>query len=326
MNVLRTSVVCNGRRIPLGKGKPIFSSSESAWSGFLVEEIRAPSIPRAALCKWPSTHLVLVKSGELQIEFTANGKRHQFIATPPSVTIWPKGYMVRRYSCAGASELLVVSFDPSTLQRLMRRFGGLFPGSLAPQMAIRDETIISLLLSMEGEIKSACPGGTAFGELLSVALAAYVSRRYSVEAGRETRRPLGTENGELRKVLEYIEAHIASDLTLEVLAEVARLSPHHLCHLFKDSLGISIHQYVLKERIRVAKQILVEEDTTLADTAMATGFANQSHFTVVFRRYTGTTPRKYRQTYRLANRTTAVCNTQKQRPECCTRRARTSQA
>lgn len=98
----------------------------------------------------------------------------------------------------------------------------------------------------------------------------------------------------LQRILDYIQDNLDRNMGLEELADLVQLSSHHLRKLFKQSMGISLHQYVLQCRIERAKTLLKSTDLSIAQIAQLVSFYDQSHFTNVFRRYTKLTPRQYR--------------------------------
>lgn len=98
----------------------------------------------------------------------------------------------------------------------------------------------------------------------------------------------------LRRALEFIEAHFDRPITLARLAAVVNLSPFHFHRQFKQSAGLTPRKYIYQLRIERAKTLLCDSDLPLADVAIQVGFADQSHFTVSFRRATSMTPRTYR--------------------------------
>ena len=104
----------------------------------------------------------------------------------------------------------------------------------------------------------------------------------------------GLPGARLKRVLDYINAHLGSQLRIAEMASLANTSPHHFCELFRRSVGMSPHKYVVSRRIAHAKQLLRDGRLDVGDAAFASGFANQSHFTKVFRRRTGMTPREFR--------------------------------
>jgi len=98
----------------------------------------------------------------------------------------------------------------------------------------------------------------------------------------------------LRRVTDYISAHLDQQLTLAELGSVACMSPYHFARLFQRSTGIPPHRFVLRARIDRAALLLVAEPLSIARISRVVGFRTPSHFTAVFRRITGVTPRAYR--------------------------------
>jgi AraC family transcriptional regulator len=94
--------------------------------------------------------------------------------------------------------------------------------------------------------------------------------------------------------MDYIQAHLAQDLSLESMATVAAMSAYHFSRLFKQSTGLAPHQYLLTCRIERAKPLLKQGDLTIAQIARIVGFSSQSHFGYHFKRLTGVTPRQFR--------------------------------
>ena len=98
----------------------------------------------------------------------------------------------------------------------------------------------------------------------------------------------------LRRVTEYIERHLDTDLTLAELAAVVCMSPYHFARLFKCSTGVPPHRFVVRQRIARASAFLVTPELSIAEISRMVGFRTPSHFTTVFRRVTGITPRACR--------------------------------
>ena len=72
------------------------------------------------------------------------------------------------------------------------------------------------------------------------------------------------------------------------------MSSSYFTRLFKQATGETPHQYVVRCRIALAKHLLAETDLSLSAIGLQVGYADQSHFTALFRRHVGTTPRAYR--------------------------------
>lgn len=99
---------------------------------------------------------------------------------------------------------------------------------------------------------------------------------------------------QLARAVEYIEEHLASELTREEVARAAGLSPSHFSHLMRLKTGRSFTELLTKLRIARACHLLAHTDTELVQVAQACGFGDQSYFTRVFRRAMHQTPGEYR--------------------------------
>jgi len=102
----------------------------------------------------------------------------------------------------------------------------------------------------------------------------------------------------LRRVTEYIQQNLDKNLTLAELAAVACMSPYHFARLFKDSIGVPPHRFVVRQRIARARGVLTTPELSIAQISRMVGFRTPSHFITVFRRVTGVTPRRYRARHR----------------------------
>jgi transcriptional regulator GlxA family with amidase domain len=97
-----------------------------------------------------------------------------------------------------------------------------------------------------------------------------------------------------RRVLEYVVTHLNENITNDALAQVAGLSLCHFARMFKQTVGISPHRYVLQCRVEWARELLAGTDMPLSEIAIVTGFSDQSHYTRWFREIVGVTPGSYR--------------------------------
>jgi AraC family transcriptional regulator len=98
----------------------------------------------------------------------------------------------------------------------------------------------------------------------------------------------------LRRVIEYIQENLDKPLTIVELGAVVCISPYHFARLFKGSTGLPPHQFVVRQRIAQASALLETRELTVAQIARMVGFRTSSHFTTVFHRVTGITPRACR--------------------------------
>lgn len=94
--------------------------------------------------------------------------------------------------------------------------------------------------------------------------------------------------------LDYIYAHLQEPLTVKDVADAIHLNPCYLSTLFKKEMQISISEYIRKERVKAAENLLKYSEFSATDISNYLCFSSHSHFIKVFRQYTGYTPKEYR--------------------------------
>ena len=102
----------------------------------------------------------------------------------------------------------------------------------------------------------------------------------------------------MRRVREYVEMHLGESINLDMLAAVAGLSVHHFAREFKQSAGVTPHNYLTQKRVERAQEMLAKTGLPLSEIAYATGFSDQGHMARHFRHMLGTTPGAFRRSQR----------------------------
>lgn len=100
----------------------------------------------------------------------------------------------------------------------------------------------------------------------------------------------GMNSPRMNHMKQYIEEHFAEDLTIKKLAKIANISEFHFSRVFKKETGYTIHEYIVKIRINHAKSMLQVSNLTLKEIGYQCGFSNESSFSTIFKKHTGTTP------------------------------------
>ena len=166
---------------------------------------------------------------------------------------------------------------------------------LRPNWNFQDRHIVGILRALHADLEDGSPAGPLYGQSLSVALAHYLIRRFAVRTALDREYRNGMPTVRLNRVLDFMRMNCGQETRLWELANLAGMSPHYFCELFKKSTGVSPYQYSLRCRMDRAKEFLRSPQFTVRQVAEATGFADQSHFTKVFRRLVGLTPVQFRQ-------------------------------
>jgi AraC family transcriptional regulator len=239
-----------------------------------------------------SEHNVSMYLGRpLLVTTRCDGATSRRLQVPGDVKIVPAG-LPRVWETEGATTKLSMFVGPALVCSAATAMG-LNPDrvSIQSQLHVNDPQIEHIGWALKAELESFEPFGRLYGESLGLALASHLLRRYAPVAGNRLKG--GLSRRRLSRVTEYVRENIGGDLSLLDLADVAGVSPSHFKTLFKQSVGIPVHQYVVRTRVEHAAALL-RGDRPLADVALQAGFANQSHMARCMRRIMGISPGRLR--------------------------------
>jgi AraC family transcriptional regulator len=164
--------------------------------------------------------------------------------------------------------------------------------AVPPQLQLRDPLIEHLLWALRAELESDEPLGRVYAESLGTALASHLLRRYA-RPNIDGQRRIDS-NRRLRRVLEYMHDNLSADLSLFELASIAGLSPTQFKVVFKQTVGMPVHQYVIRRRVEYAVGLIKGGDLPLSEIAMQAGFSSPSHMAKLVRQITGLSPAEIR--------------------------------
>jgi AraC family transcriptional regulator len=160
---------------------------------------------------------------------------------------------------------------------------------------VRDPQLENIGWVLKTEMESGYPSGRLFVESLAVSVAARLVGCHSstsLQPGRENGR---LSDRRLRQVISFIESNLGQDISLRDIAGVAGLSVSHFKGLFRQSVGVPVHQYVIRRRVERATGLLRKSELSISQIALETGFAHQSHLARHMRRLLGVSPRALRE-------------------------------
>lgn len=192
-------------------------------------------------------------------------------------------------------EVVSITMKPDFLSDIAEQLECLNPDKieLTPILKNRDPLLGQIVASFLREMNTEGLGGRLYSETLGTQLAIHLLRNYSVYPLQLKQHSGGLSPSKLQKVIEYIEANLASKIGLNNLAQVAQISPSYFLRLFKQSTGATPHQYVTQRRVELGKRLLKQGKLPIIEIAMTCGFNSQSSFTKTFRRVVGITPKTY---------------------------------
>jgi AraC family transcriptional regulator len=135
---------------------------------------------------------------------------------------------------------------------------------------------------------------------IALALYAHVTTRYGCTPQRPVRPSGKLAAWQENRAKEYMRSHLAQSLSLEQIAQECGLSRAHFARNFKNSTGVPAHEWLQHARIEHAKLLLARQEQTLSQIALSCGFADQSHFTRVFKNVIGMAPGMWRRMSRCS--------------------------
>lgn len=216
------------------------------------------------------------------------GKR--FLRRRGDIDVIPAGQS-GGFDAETAFEALEVRLPVSLIQQVADEAAGATSGSrLQLRHMLADEAIGHLSWALERGVSDKLPAGSLYFDSIGTAIA---TRLLGVTETAPAQRR-GLTSVQLRRIMDYIDAHIDGPLTLELLSKVAGASSAHLRYWFKAQTGSTIHQFVMRHRVERARALLMQSEASTMDVALAAGFSHQSHLARWMRRELGLSPRELR--------------------------------
>ncbi|MEW6494490.1 MAG: AraC family transcriptional regulator [Cyanobacteriota bacterium] len=210
------------------------------------------------------------------------------------IVVFPANQQFIMTRCHGETEFINLFLEKSTFARVAYEAIDADRVEIIPQIKIKDPLIQQIGLELLNELRLGGVDSRLYADSMATALSAHLLQRYCVKRAVIPEYTSGLPQHKLREVIDYINDHLDQNLILSEIAAIVKMSPHYFASLFKQSTGLAPHQYITKARIDRAKKLLARQELTITEILQELGFKNQSHFTRVFRKHTGSTPKAYR--------------------------------
>jgi len=265
---------------------------EKPWHGLPIEFHRGAAIERKLVdLYFPQTLIWYQKCGWTRSHLSSGNNSHDFVTRPGEFILLPAHLGFDRADHRStATSGMALSIRSSELNQLfpdeLRTF------NLAQFKFTEDKALENLFSLMEIELVSGCPTGHLYAESLSVALVAYLVQTYA--SGRLLK-TIGSTLSErqVQVVKAYVQANLADELSLVKIASIVHMSPYHFARLFKATVGMTPHSYVMEQRIQEARRLL-KTDRSITEIAASTGFSSHTHLATLCRRRFGLSPTELR--------------------------------
>jgi len=280
-------------------GRMLQTSNDRRWSHLLAERWSheagelPPQLPR-------DTEIAIMLRGHSLVDRVGAGQRQRTHGRRGTVWLCPAGIredFIRVEDSIGECLHIFLPgkpFDDALLKNLDIDPSGV---EIRYESIERDMFIEYVANQILKEMAAESSTGRLLVESLGAALSAHLVHTYSATALRlkhpgSSEKPLDPKR--LSRVVEFINTSVERDFSVNDLASVACMSPAHFSRSFKAATGHAPHEYVSRQRLDLAKRLLVTSDRPLVEIAYATGFSSQANFNRAFRKAAGTTPSLYR--------------------------------
>ena len=279
--------------IPRFPSEPILSSSGCGWQDIQLERhrLRLEGEGIGTTCGF---QICLNAGSPAPVTWRVNGGCLTNLVGRNQLSIATHGQL-RDVSWTSTMDLVLVALSARLMMDLSIQTGSGKALELTELRAFDDPQLSILIRLLHTDADAGSPAGVLYGEQLGNAIAVYLVHRFAISKPKLRRYRSALPGPVLRRVLDLIEAKLETPLSLQHLADEARISRFHFTRLFRNSVGQSPAHFLAERRVERVKGLLASSEKTLPDIAVATGFSSHSHMGAVFRTLTGMTPAKYRQ-------------------------------
>lgn len=243
-------------------------------------------------------HLTLNRRGNFTLTSTHEGQRQGDRQVSSGHIHFRPALMPHSSTWDGETAFTVIALNPAFVQTcaidLFKQEKYL--ATFRPILAEHNQLCWALGSRLEAVVYDETPPPHVFIEELATVLTMHLLLTYGSAVSQSSVSQVALTKAKLKQLYDYIEDHICEDIRLSELANLCGLSKYHFCRQFKKFTGLTPHQYIIRRRIDVAKQLLAKPNLTIGAISEHLGFASHSQFTAFFRRHAGVTPQGFRQT------------------------------
>jgi AraC family transcriptional regulator len=272
-------------------------SPEAAWDPFLFQVVERT--PLQARASFRDLALGVYLSGRHRIRRQIGAKLVEGWSDPGSINLTAAG-VEGTWEASGSSRSAVVVIRTEFLARAIEEHWGADSSKIemVSQFLVQDPVVEAVAMRLAKEATGDPSAGRLYVDSGCEFLAHHLIYHYSSLPKVIFRAIGGLSSRRLKIVFNYIEDRLDQPIKLRDLAAHSGVSARHFERAFRQSTGSSPHAYVLKRRMRKARDLLIHQpELSIERISLQLGFSSSSHFSSAFRHRTGLTPTAFRRTW-----------------------------
>lgn len=270
----------------------ILSSGKALWNGISIDQFLLPAGETAEYMLEEFALIINLGQG-FEVERILNKNSQTGFMFTGAVALCPM-HIPQAIRWNQTANILSLNLQPELLTRHAVEVLDVERVELMPHLITHDTLIHQIGLGLQTQLKTNSAYSRLYAESAATFLAVHLLQTYSTCSSSVREYEGGLSQQKLRQAIAYIQDRLAQEISLSAIAESLGMSRYHFCRLFKQSTGLSLHQYVIQQRVERAKQLLRQGNLSIAEIAIACGFTHQSHLNRHFKRLTGVTPKTLR--------------------------------
>lgn len=272
---------------------PLLTNLSAEWNGvYFVYDYQPPGETPEVAATQHGVAIFTEVSTPIQAERKLDGRFRREQVVQGDIIVTPANIGTRaQWDTEGG--VICLGFEPSVFAHAMYEMLDPDHIQLVPHFATPDPLVHQIGLALKTALENQGNGSRLYAESMVNALIIHLLQHYSAQPPSLRDYYGGLPKHKFRQVVDYIHEHLAQDLGLEELATVVQMSSHYFCQRFKQSTGMTPHQYVIRCRVERAKELLLQGELKIAEIAGKVGFVDQSHLSRHFKRLIGITPKTF---------------------------------
>lgn len=271
---------------------PILTSNELDWDAirFFYHQQPAHEIPECSFAQ----HLISIYLGYFKARRMVKGRWEKDYYSSGDIGIFPAHQIAPKSQCDRQADFITLFLETRFFQQVAWESVDLDNIEIIPRFKFRDPLIQQIGLELRRELELGGIDSRFYAESMATTLCVHLIHRYTARQYKLRNYTDGLPKYKLVRAIAYINEQLEQNISLAELANLLQMSPHYFASLFKQSTGLTPHQYLTNCRIARAKELLAQSNLSIVEVCQQVGYQSQSHFTKVFRQQVGITPKVYR--------------------------------